>query len=292
MNTPVRCLLVCSLALLFFGEAKADFIDWIFGKRDIEVITNTQMTPAGLALPEASKAAPQYYIAVSSGFHEFGGVMGGIQPPPPDQVHKLIAAQLAKRGYLPSKGARTPASLVLFMTWGTLNAERENYYIDGPTLIRNRGQILSFLGARQLKFDQSYFDASTMPPIMGITAFDFDARNLFDAASEDFYVIAVSAYSPESLATKKPKLLWRTRIACFSLGFEFKDVLPAMVSIGGNQFGRETKKPLWESAGERFKPDIKTGELELVEYLQDKDLQVIKAGRTAATTKESSPKVR
>jgi len=277
MNSPARFLLACSIALLSFGEAKADFIDWLFGKRDIEVITNTQMTPAGLALPAASKAAPQYYIAVSSGFHEFGGVYGGLQPPPPEQVHKLIAAQLAKRGYLPSTGERTAPSLVLFLTWGTLNAERENYYVDGPTLIRNRGQILSFLGARQLKFDRSYFDSTAMPPMVGITDFDFDARNLYDAASDDFYVIAVSAYAPESLSTKKPQLLWRTRIACFSLGFEFKEVLPAMVSIGGNQFGQETGKPIWESAGERFKPDIKTGEVELVEYLQNRELPVINA---------------
>jgi hypothetical protein len=274
MRSMARNLMLLFIALALRVESRADFIDWLFGKRDIQVITNTQMSTAGQKLPEASKAAPQYYIAVSSGFHDFGGVVGGIKAPPKDRVLKLIAAQLAKRGYLPSTGPSTPASLVIFLTWGTLNADRENFFVDSPTVIRNRSQILAFLGAKQLRFDDSYFSASATPPIVGLTMLDFDARNLYEAASEDFYVIAASAYSPESIARKKPELLWRTRIACFSLGFEFDDVLPAMVSIGGTQFGRETTAPVWESASERFKADVKSGEIELVEYLQDKDKQI------------------
>jgi len=278
MSSKVRYLLLCGFALIPFAESRADLIDWFFGKRDIEVITNATMTPAGQRLPVPSKAAPQYYIAVSTGFHDFGGVMGGIKPPPPVQVFKLIASQLAKKGYLPSTGSTTPASLVVFLTWGTLNADRQNYYIDSPTVIRNRGQILSFLGGRQMNFDASYFDPNATPPIVGLTMLDFDARSLYEAASDDFYIIALSAYSQESFSRKKPELLWRTRIACFSRGFDFDDVLPAMVTIGGEQFGRATKKPIWESASEHFKADVKSGEIELVEYLQDKQLPIIEAG--------------
>ncbi len=61
-----------------------------------------------------------------------------------------------------------------------------------------------------------------------------------------------------------------TRIAAPSLGFELGEVLPAMLAIGGPVFGRDTPKPVWVNADDRFKPNVTLGELKLIEYLKEK----------------------
>ena len=168
------------LALLALGllppAAHAGLLsDLLFGKHDIQVITNTEMTPAGKKLPAPSRANPQYYVAASSGFHDFGGVMGGITEPPAKDVLKVLTAELAKQGYLPATEQSPPPTLVLFLAWGTLNVDydfQENP--DLPPRIRNRAQILRFLGGNKVGFDDNFFDPLTSP-VTGLTLPFFSA---------------------------------------------------------------------------------------------------------------------
>lgn len=291
--SPVRFLL-CALLVTPAAANATSFLDLLLGKRDQQVITNTDMTPAGRKLPAPSKAAPQYYIAANAGFRDFGGAVGGITEPPAVEVLKLLTAELAKRGYLPATEKSPPPALLLFFTWGTLNLDYEfDMNPDVPPRPRNRLQILRFLGGAKVGIKDDQFDPLTAP-ISGTTLLDYDARQLIDVASnEDLYVTIVSAYDLESVKQKMRQLLWTTRIASFSRRFDFPEALPGMVAIGGANFGRETARPVWMSASEKFKPDVKLGELQLVDYLDGSKLPVIdatKAPSKAPKEKKPAPK--
>ena len=271
-------LLRLLLSTVLAGPVAASPGGWIerlFGKRDIEVITNTDVTPAGRKVPAASPSAPQYYLVASAGFRDFGGAMGGITEPPAHEVIGALTAELARRGYLPATDRSPPPTLVLFLTWGTMNVDYEpTLDPDLPPRPRNRAQILRFLGGAKVGLDDAFLDPLTAP-VTGLTLLSYDARQLHDISDEDLYVAVVAAYDLESVRQKRRQLLWTTRIASLGRGFDFPDVFPAMVAIGGAQFGRETAKPVWMTAGEKFRPDVKIGELQLVEYLQGAPIPVV-----------------
>ena len=261
----IRLILLGALLAVPAAAGASSLIDLIFGPREVEAITNTEMSAAGKLLPPATKSAPQYYIAGSGGYQDLGSSIGG-RIPPQAEVHRVIVSELAKRGYLPATPDTPPPTLALILVWGTLNADRDTSDLDRPGAIRNRAQILRFLGARQAGLDDSYYDGFT-PQVAGLSLVPAAARNLLEASSEDFYVVIVAAYDAETLRTKKPVLLWRTRIATFSRGLDFQEALPAMVAMGGAEFGRATGRPVWQRADEHFRPEVNPGPVRLLEYL-------------------------
>jgi len=268
-------LFVIAVLLSSGSELRArGFFDLLLGRRELEVITVTDMTPAGKNLPAASAEHPQYYVGVSLGFRDLGASIGGIKEPPSQDALRFIAAELAKHGYLPATPKSPPPTLVLAYTWGTLNANVDRPDPDLPGVVRNRPQIVNFLGGRKVGFTRDFFDPLTAP-VTGLQTMGYDAKNLYEIAQEDFYVIVVSAYDLHALREKQKRLLWMTRIATPSLGFDLGASMPAMLAIAGPHFGRETERPVWMSASEKFKPNVKFGELQLVEYLGDAPLQVI-----------------
>lgn len=257
---------------------QAGLWDLIRSHRDLEVITVTDVSATGNLLAPATPEQPQYYVAASLGFRDLGGVMGGIKEPPVNEVLRLIAAELAKQGYRPATTRSAPPSLLLVYTWGTLNADHfHGPNPDLPPIQLNRGQIVRFLGGRKVGIDDDYFNPFLQPAV-GLQVYNYDARNILEVAREDFYVIVVSAYALESALQKKRRPpLWTTRIAAPSLGFRMADVVPAMLAIAGPQFGRETPRPVWVNASDKFKPDVKMGELQLLEYLGSDPLPVTDA---------------
>ncbi len=296
MTPLVRTLLLCAVLASPPVARAGSFLEFLLGKQDLQVITNTEVTPAGRQLPPASKDHPQYYIAVSGGYQDFGGVMGGITQPPPKEVYQLLTAELAKRGYLPATEQSPPPTLALFFTWGTLNVDYGFNDPDQASAPNNRAQILRFLGGGKVGLDDNFLDPLTTP-VTGLSLMSSDSRDLYDISDEDLYVTVVSAYDLESIRQKKRQLLWMTRIASISRGFDLPDALPSMVAIGGAQFGRETAKPVWVRASERYKPDVKIGELQLVEYLNGANLPVVdgsaakkKAEPTAPADQSAAPK--
>lgn len=265
ISFPRILLLAAGLALPLTLTAES-WLRSLFGPRDIEVITNTDLTPEGRAWPMTTRAAPQYYVPVSAGFQDFGGIIAGIDAPPPAEVLKLLTAELAKQGYRAATEETPPPTLVLFFTWGTLNTDTVAD-ADGNERQRNRQQILRFLGGEKIGLGDRTFDPLTAP-VAGLTAIDADARDLLDAATEDFYVAVVSAYDLASVQARQRKLLWTTRIATFSRGFDFAQTLPAMLAIGGAHFGRETSRPAWMRASEKFRPDTTPGEIRVLDYTE------------------------
>ena len=118
-----RCLLLVVVALVAVAPAPAGVLDWIFPKRDVQVIAVTDTTPVGALRRAVTPDNPAYYLAVSAGFREFGGGMGGDKAPPKEEVFKAISKVLAKHGYLPSTDQHPP-TVILFWTWGTMNTDR------------------------------------------------------------------------------------------------------------------------------------------------------------------------
>lgn len=269
---PALALLVLVLTPVL---ARADIWKWLRSHRDLEVITVTEVSAAGQFRSQASPDHPHYYIAASLGYRDLGGsIAGGSEPPPDKVVIHLLSSELAKQGYLPAKQDSAPPSLLLVYTWGTLNTER--FYGSDPSYSTqiNHAQMVRFLGGSKVGMGDDFFNPLTAP-MLGLAVKSYEARNIYEAAREDLYVIVVSAYDLESaLERKRRPPLWITRIAVPSLGFSFSNVLPSMLAIGGQQFGRDTPRPVWVNASDKFKPTVRMGELQLLEYLKGEPLPV------------------
>jgi hypothetical protein len=121
--------------------------------------------------------------------------------------------------------------------------------------------MLRFLGGKKLNVPGSG-DMSAFPElenVFGLNIVTADQERYLDAATDDLYVIAIGGYDLASIKNRKPKLLWTTRIAAPSRGFVLADTLPAMAAIAGPNIGRETVKPVWVSADEKFKAEVLIG---------------------------------
>lgn len=282
-------LLLLALLLTSPAALRADFkfLDWILGQRDLEVITVTDTTPAGRQWPTPSPQQPQYYVALNFGFRDLGGTMGGIAEPKSTDALRTIAAALAKQGYLPAKEDSPPPTLILGFLWGTLNADwMPSFDATMPERQLNRQQIVRFLGGGKVGLGDDFFDPLSAP-VTGLTTINIDGQRLFELSREDFYVAVIAAYDLESLRqNKKKKLLWTTRIACPSLGFNLPETMPAMLAIATPHIGRETSTPVWKRASEHYRPDVKIGEIQLVEYLKDSPLAVVDAPKPAEKKKK------
>jgi hypothetical protein len=249
--------------------------EFIRGARDLEVITVTDVADTGAHLPPASPTQPQYYVAASLGYRELGAVLAGTTEPPAPEVIHLISSELATRGYLPATSKSGPPSLMLVYTWGTLNAEQS--YGGDPRFAhvrRPQGEIVHFLGGYKVGIDDDAF-GPLRPMMAGLQYYNYEARSLLEVSSENFYVLIVSAYDIDAAMQKKRQPpVWTTRIAAPALGFNLRDVISPMLAIGGAQFGRDTPRPVWINASDKFKPNVRLGELQLVEYLKDEPLPV------------------
>lgn len=258
------------LAVLLLAVAppgRAGILDALLGHRDIEVITVTDMTPDGRAARTPTPQAPVYYISGSLGFKDLGPV-GGDKSPPEDQVLATIAKALAKQNYLPAGKGTPPPTLALAFTWGTLNADFDyGFDPDKPPRLRNRQQILKFLGGYKMGYSDSDFDPTTA--VTGLKVYDFDSQAFYDLAEEDFFVAVISAYDLKAFQAKQRKLLWMTRISTPSTGFGMKDVFPTMLAIATPNLGRETQRPVWIDASDKYKTEVKLGETQVIEVLAD-----------------------
>lgn len=272
-----RLPLVLAVMLLAAASAHGGILDWLFGRNGVEVIAVTDMTADGRQLRAPTPENPVYYIPFSLGFQDLGGIVGGEKPPPKEDVLRQISAALAKQGYLPATETSPPPTIVLAFAWGTLYADY--FYGPNPDLPPqqlNRHQILKFLGGYKMGFSETDFDP-LMPSTIGLTLMNFDSSTFYDLAKEDFYVAVVSAYDLEAIRNKKKKLLWMTRISCPSSGYFLPEVLPTMLTVGAPNFGRESDRPVWFRASDKYRPEVKLGELELLEYLGSDPLPVVEA---------------
>ena len=258
------------------GPAYASILDWLFTKRDIQFVSVTDTTPVGALRRPVSPANPAYYVAVSAGFRDFGGIVAGEKAPPKEAVYRAMGNVLAKQGYLPA-GEGRPASLLLLWTWGTMNTDRVYSFNPDDTEGRqvNRRQLLRFMGAYKLglvaKEPNAFMDDALMP---GVLLRDADQDLINDLSTEDLYVAAIAAYDYAAATRKEKVLLWTTKISCPSRGLGMPETLPVMLALAGPNIGRETPKPVAVKATDKFKPEVRIGDPTVVEYLQSNTIPV------------------
>ena len=106
----MRALRLISLLVALTGWApvtRADFLDWLF-HHDVEVIVDTDIMPEGAKLPAVSMEHPVYYVGVSMGYRDLGGIIAGDKLPSKGTMYDWIAKALAKQGYLPADDTHPP----------------------------------------------------------------------------------------------------------------------------------------------------------------------------------------
>ncbi|MBI5770096.1 MAG: hypothetical protein HZA93_20135 [Verrucomicrobia bacterium] len=279
--------------LAMVPSARAGVLDWLFPKHDVEVIVVTDATPVGALRRPVTPANPAYYQAVSAGYRDFGGLIAGDKIPPKDEVMKVIAKVLARQGYLPGTPAHPP-SLILIWTWGTMYVERmptgNPDDLEGRQI--NRSQLLRFMGAYKLGLvakEPGGFNNDLLMP--GTLFRDVDSELIYQLASEDLYVIAITAYDYAAAARNQKVQLWTTKISCPSLGLAMDQTLPAMLALAGPNIGRETAKPVSIKATDKFKPEVKIGDPTVVEYMENNQVPVIEVTPSpVAPKKKAAPK--
>jgi len=271
--------LVLSSALLPVASARS-WLDYILPTDPLEVITVTDTTPTGALLRPASPDNPVFYMAVSMGCRDFGGIIAGDKLPPTHEVIATMTKVLAKQGYLPATDSHPP-TLLLLWTWGTMNTEK----LPGEDLQDpgRRGQLLRFMGAYKVGLGSPTSDAFPDTSLAtGLSVAGNAAQELNDLSTHNLYVAAIAAYDYQSVVRKERKLLWTTKISCPSRGRWLPEVLPSMLAIAGPNIGRETDRPVVVSIMDKFKPDIEIGNPTVVEYLKGDKLPVIDASKEAA----------
>lgn len=252
-----------------------DFWQYFLPRDELEAICVTEVTPAGRLRRPPLPAAPVYYVAVSAGYRDFGGVKRGDRPVSRQLVNTTMLRVLAKLGYLPVPENQRP-DLALVWTWGTFSVERAG---DGSNAQVNRQQMLRFIGGDQLGLTSGVGDAfPEQVHTPGLIYDSAEARNLSDAARHDLYVAVIGAYDVKLGDRNQGVLLWTTRISCPARGYWLTEALPAMMAMAGPNIGRETSRPLWIRATDRFKPEVQVGDAKVLEYLDSNLQSVVETG--------------
>lgn len=253
-------------------------LNFFFPRPELQAVTVTDFTPAGKLRRLPSPDHPVYYAAISAGYRDFGGLIAGEHPISRDVVNETMLKVLAKQGYLPA-GPEHPADIVLLWSWGTMNVDRFAGNPDFPAVQLNERQMRLFLGGDKLgvasRRADPFPELTLMPGLLYATG---DARNLLDIATSDLYVALIAAYDTKLDDSKRGVMLWNTRISCPSRGFWLPEALPSMLVMASQNIGRETDKPVWIRATERFKPEVKLGDIKVVEYLASDEVLVANVG--------------
>jgi hypothetical protein len=253
--------------------ARAGLLDWLF-RHEVEVIVDSDITPEGARLPPASTEHPVYYVGVSMGYRDLGGIIAGDKLPSNQTIYDWIAKALAKQGYLPAHDSHPPTQIVLF-AWGSLYVEKFTGYPGFPPVQFNRAQMLRFIGGEKLGLISKHPTVPEYEFGPELLRMRPAAEKFWTAASDDLYMAVLLGYDFQAAAHQQRRLLWRTRIACPSRGLVMADTLPTMISIAAPLIARETEVPAWIRASDKYKPVITIGDPVVEEYLGSEPLPII-----------------
>lgn len=215
-----------------------------------DVITVTDVTPAGRELTPASREHPVYYRGLSLGC-KLGSIPGDDEP---DEKTLLafVARVLAKQGYRSAASRATEPSLFLVVQWGYLRP--------------GSGDLLWFLG-----YDASQdIGAPTFPGQLGPEVWrrNFRSRTIetvLENASDPNYGIIITAFDYKSARSPQPVIYWQTRISLPAHGKSMQQALPTMLLAAGPTIGRETHAPVLRDADDAVKVRVDYGELRVLD---------------------------
>jgi len=267
-----------ALVLLAPFTRAGTLLDLLRPSPELETIAVTDFTPAGHRLPAHSPANPLYYVAVSGGYCDLGGIMAGERPISRRQVNNTMLKVLAKQGLLPAPAGRTP-DIILIWKWGTMNVAT----LSGPDPSYapqvNEQTMLRFLGGEKLGINTNVnplFADFELPP--GVQHESSSATALRAAAHSNLFVVHIAAYGTKLDDRGQPVALWNTRISAPAYGFWLPDALPSMIVMAGSCIGRETAQPVWLRASEHFRAEVILGDLKAVDDPEHSDSAITNAG--------------
>jgi hypothetical protein len=256
MNTsrlPLRLALsllagaACALPGFAAGEPK---------ERLAEVAANAELTEEGKKVPRPTPEHPVYYVPVTYGWHEEGGLIAGEEPPKRADVLRLVGQALAKEGYilqaLRSDANTTLPSLIITVEWGYLNPVASEH--GAANLTTGDGGTMAVAGMRDdpTQRESTPLNQSQMVELVAGSALqrqaffsESDWQKLNAAVAEGRYYLIVSAYDFAASLKGEQVLLWRTRMSTPRQGVWMQAVVPALVTSGAALFGRQTDAPAW-----------------------------------------------
>lgn len=257
--------------------------EWVFSilpksfqkNPNVELTVITEMTELGRKQPPASPAAPVYYIAQSSGFHQMGHTSAGEHSLKPEEVERILTRSLAPNGFLPAAPPAHPPTLVIFYTWGShsmlVEGDPDNPALSAQEVAANLLDRAALVGGvkfsqEMLKLFQEADDLATLnrapppdpsgavapiPPVLGDAQMEFlnpinrfkaaDPKNdfLFEQFTNDVYYVVASAYDYAAVATKTKRLYWRTRMTVAAQGVSQEQTLPTLIASASPYFGKD-----------------------------------------------------
>lgn len=212
----------------------------------MEVVTVTDVTPAGRLLPAPSPQAPIYYMILNLGERRFGPDWAGEKMPLPMHTLRLLERRLAEQGYRLADDRHPPSQLFVY-GWGLLSGSQTRL-------------ALHFLGAEKTDLRwQTMFPGSAVAARTGL------ADQLWELASDDLFLCVLRSYTVDSLHGPKTTLLWETRFASPSIGFSFRDSIPLMIRAAAPHFGRDTVTPVAVDASTSYHVEVIMGELRVLD---------------------------
>lgn len=254
-----QVLLVLVWLLPVTGFSANNFISR-FLERDLQVLTVTDVSPAGRLLRVPSRKNPVYYEALVLGYMDVGRSTAGMAPPKKDDMVKLILKLLADQGYFPATPKHAPEMLLTF-AWGTINDEPATAMLfmggDKAGVLWELEPISIHTAARWLTRDIRSPEASFV----------------VECANSDLYMLSIQAFDEERAKKGQSVLLWQTKVSCPAAGLDIGPSLKQMARQSAAYFGRETNRPVWTSAPERH-GQVDIGELRTLEAIDPSKLPI------------------
>jgi len=291
-----RLITLFTASAVLAAPASAGVLDILLAKADVDIVAVTDLQPAGAALPPVTPEKPVYYFPINGGYSAFGETKPAGKGPPAEVVTKQIITVLAKQGYRLAN-TENPPSLVLVYKWGALNPVRipqqalPDFNRNSPSVRGaaapsdvsvtgtrtdspngdaaevNQDDLLRFMGAYKFSHgskDSKYWESENILGSENSGKSTAAAEAIGHLSLGDLHVITITAYDYQAVRKKEYKILWMTRIACSARGVSLDEAFPNMLAVAGPSIGKDTPTPVWVNATERFKGNVKIGELTVV----------------------------
>lgn len=261
---PLSFATLLALLALPAGAAPADtFFQRGVAKllhKDVDVITVTDITPAGRSYAPPTPEKPVYCKIMYFGYMEFTGtrVWAGEQIPDNKEVLKWMLQAMKAQGYLVASPLH-PAQQMLVFSWGMMEGGKAR-------------PALGFLGGDKvnLMWEQQQYGGFIDPKVLlrGMIRAGIGGK-VWDIAESDLFIGVVRSYTLDSLEGKQTTQLWETRFGCPATGIAMTRAMPLMVTAAAANLGRETSKPVSFNASAAFEGKVTLGEFKVLGDVED-----------------------
>jgi hypothetical protein len=185
---------------------------------------------------------PVSCIVFDGGYIEAGDPIAGDTAPSADQVRQELRTALEAQGFRAAGGS---PSLVLAYYWGVLRQDREQIRVPFgiKTNLRARIALIStdmlraeaenFILARE-KGSNVDMNASSPALLTG------PVETVIQNSRLARIFVVVSAYDYHAMAERhEAKLVWRAKLSAQESSGEMVEVIPPLISVGGQYFGKD-----------------------------------------------------